>query len=316
MVEEEHTLVDQIPRTLRSEVRVNTRGQGTARVPTLTMVTGPTPGRFVNAGGSNRAIFIGRDATCDFAIEDSSISRKHARIYLETLPGRDAQVVIQDLDSTNGTIVNGDPINRQVLNHGDRIHVGDILLRYEVLDSVDIAYRDDVARQIQDSERDPLTQLLRRNLMDEHLPALLEHCREQDWPVSAVILDLDHFKSINDTLGHAAGDDVLRKTGAIILETVRKDDLAIRYGGEEFLLVLPGARRLHARLLAERLREAIAQTSFPALGDRRVTASLGVAERAGGEEFVAWIQRADEALYRAKERGRNRSEAAPMPTTD
>lgn len=313
MSDEDLTLVDQVPRTLRSEVRVAADEANAPRTPTLTVVTGPSPGRFVAIPMGSRAIFIGRDEGCDLYLDDPSVSRRHARVYFDPQPGLVPVVYIQDLESTNGTVVNGDGVHRSVLGHGDRVHIGDILLRFEMLDTIDIAYRDGVARQVEESERDPLTGLMRRSAMKDYLPELVERCQAHKVPLSAVMLDLDHFKQINDTLGHAAGDEVLRRSGAIVNDTIRKDDLAIRYGGEEFLLILAGARRLHARLLAERLREAIAATRFDGLAELKVTASLGVGELAEGETVAQWIERTDKALYRAKDRGRNRSEAAPRP---
>jgi len=309
---DDRTLVDKVPRTLRSEVRVGL-DTDSPRTPTLTVVTGAAQGRFIAVERRSRAVFIGRDATCEFALDDPSVSRRHARVYMDSSADSGPWVVLQDLDSTNGTLVNDKPVERQVLKHGDRIHVGDVLLRFEMLDRIDIAYRDGIARRVEESERDPLTGLLGRAALESHLPALLQHCRERQSPVSAVMLDLDHFKRVNDSRGHAAGDEVLRRTGEILAEAVRKDDLAIRYGGEEFLLVLAGARRLHGRLMAERVRERLADSRFTSMPDLFVTCSLGVAEWSLGEPIEEWLERADKALYRAKEKGRNRSEGAPTP---
>jgi diguanylate cyclase (GGDEF)-like protein len=311
VAQDEHTLVDHVPRTLRSEVRAGVESGDAARTPTLTLASGPSPGRFVSVELRSRAIFMGRDPTCEFPIDDPSVSRRHARVYVEQMPGQPSRVVLQDLDSTNGTLVNGEPAGKVALQHGDRIHVGDVLLRFEMLDPVDIAYRSGLQRKVEESQRDGLTRLLSRQAMAVHLPALVERCRLHQWPVSAVMMDLDHFKRVNDTWGHQAGDDVLRRSAQIVTEAIRKDDLAIRYGGEEFLLVLAGARRLHARLLAERIREAVAAARYPQMPEVLSTVSLGVAERGEDEPVDSWIERADKALYRAKSRGRNRSEAAP-----
>ena len=312
MTKDDRTLVDKVPRTLRSEVRVALEADS-PRTPTLTVVTGASQGRFLAIERRSRAVFIGRDATCEFPLDDPSVSRRHARIYLDSTPDAGQVVVLQDLASTNGTLVNDKPVDRQVLKHGDRIHVGDVLLRFEMLDRIDIAYRDGIARRVEESERDPLTGLLARVALETHVPALLQHCAERQSPVSGVMLDLDHFKRVNDTRGHAAGDEVLRATGEILTDAIRKDDLAIRYGGEEFLLVLAGARRLHARLMAERVRERVADTRYPVMPDLVVTCSLGVAEWVPGEPVTDWLERADKALYKAKEKGRNRSEGAPTP---
>lgn len=315
MTDDDRTLVDKVPRTLRSEVRGALDAEPD-RTPTLTVLSGPGPGRFVAIEQRNRAVFMGRDATCEFVLDDPSVSRRHARVYVDSLPDSGSAVVLQDLGSTNGTLVNDRQVDRRVLVHGDRIHIGDVLLRFEMLDRVDIAYRDGIARRVEESERDPLTGLMARVALEKYLPALLQHCAERDSPVSAVMIDLDHFKRINDTRGHAAGDEVLRRVGEILADTSRKDDLAIRYGGEEFLLVLAGARRLHGRLTAERVRERMAATRFPSMPDLFVTCSLGVAEWTPGEPVEAWLERADRALYRAKERGRNRSESEGSPGID
>ena len=119
MPEDEHTLVDQVPRTLRSEVQVAREGDRARRTPTLTQVSGPQRGAFVCVDAANRALFLGRDETCDFVVDDSSVSRRHARVYVDGSPGRPSRVVLQDLGSTNGTLVNGTEIERVDLKHGD-----------------------------------------------------------------------------------------------------------------------------------------------------------------------------------------------------
>ena len=306
----ERTLIDQVPSALRSEARLNDPDED-HRTPTLTMVSEPEAGRRTSIDLRNRAVFLGRDESCEFTIDDPSVSRRHARIYREQRAGELAAIIIQDLGSTNGTYVNDHPTDRARLQSGDAIFLGDVELRFEMLDSVDIAYLDGLERAVQDSEKDPLTGLLHRGALDTQLPRLIERCEENAWPVSAVLLDLDHFKKVNDTRGHAAGDQVLRVVGALVRDAVRREDLAIRYGGEEILIVLAGTRRLHALLMADRMREAIASTRFPTMLDLFVTGSFGVAERGEEETVEDWLDRADKALYAAKAAGRNRAEAAP-----
>ncbi len=309
-MDEEPTVMEFGRRTVREEILGG--GEEGPRTPTLTQTTGPEPGKDYPLNLRNRALFIGRDESAEISIDDASVSRRHARLYFEGRGGG-TSVVIQDLDSTNGTYVNDKQIRRARLEHGDRIHLGDVLLRFEMLDDVDQEVRASVARRVKESDLDALTRLLTRRGMIEHLPSLLDRAAVNNWAVSAVMLDIDHFKRINDSLGHQAGDEVLRKLGSLVRATVRGDDLAIRFGGEEILLILAGARRLHARVLSERLRHAVADMRFPDQPDLVVTVSLGVAERAEGETLEAWVGRADKALYRAKRGGRNRSEAAPMP---
>ena len=305
----ERTLIDQVPSDLRSEAKLADRGED-LRTPTLTMVSDPEPGRRVSVDLRNRSFFLGRDESCEFTIDDPSVSRRHARIYREMRAGERPAIVLQDLGSTNGTYVNDYPTDRAHLASGDALVLGDVELRFEMLDSVDLAYLDYLDRAVEESEKDRLTGLLRRGALDSHLPRLLQRCDENQWPVSAVMMDLDHFKQVNDTRGHAAGDQVLQGVGALVRDAVRSEDLAIRYGGEEILIVLAGTRRLHALLMADRLREALASTRFPTMLDLRVTGSFGIAERRPNESIKGWLERADQALYKAKSSGRNRAEAA------
>ncbi|MCO4772791.1 MAG: GGDEF domain-containing protein [Deltaproteobacteria bacterium] len=310
MDDNERTLIDKVPSALRSEARLVDRDDD-FKTPTLTMISDPNPGRRVSIDLRNRAVFLGRDETCEFTIDDPSVSRRHARIYREQRAGESPAIIVQDLGSTNGSYVNDHPTDRARLHSGDAIFLGDVELRFEMLDSVDLAYLDDLDRAVEESEKDPLTGLMHRGAMKTHLPRLVERCEENSWPVAAVLLDLDHFKKVNDTRGHAAGDQVLRVVGALVRDAVRREDLAIRYGGEEVLVVLAGTRRLHALLMADRMREAIASTRFPTMLDLFVTGSFGVAERQPNESIEDWLDRADRALYRAKSAGRNRAEAAP-----
>jgi diguanylate cyclase (GGDEF)-like protein len=121
------------------------------------------------------------------------------------------------------------------------------------------------------------------------------------------MLDIDHFKSVNDTYGHMTGDEVLKAVSDVICNSLRSADFCGRYGGEEFLLVMTQTNIKGALLCAERIRSNIERGRFPNLGpDFRVTVSLGVTEFAGKEDIPTMIGRADKALYRAKETGRNR----------
>ncbi|MBV0892861.1 sensor domain-containing diguanylate cyclase [Paracoccus sp. Z118] len=129
-------------------------------------------------------------------------------------------------------------------------------------------------------------------------------------PTSLVLLDLDHFKSINDRFGHPAGDAVLTHVAAAMSGLVKKPDSIGRVGGEEFGILLHGADLVAAQGLAARLRERLAQLSVPGLPDERVTVSAGVAERSRGETRQAWFERADRALYAAKHNGRDQAVAA------
>ncbi|MGQ0676356.1 MAG: PleD family two-component system response regulator [Rhodospirillales bacterium] len=156
---------------------------------------------------------------------------------------------------------------------------------------------------------DPLTGLYNRRYMTSHLPGLLAKAAEAAKPLALFMIDIDHFKKVNDTHGHAAGDTVLKAVAARIPDLVRAEDTAARMGGEEFMAVLPDAGNEVALRVAERLRQAIAdttiaETSVPA--GIKVTVSIGVAAARAGDSPDALMARADAALYRAKQTGRNK----------
>jgi two-component system cell cycle response regulator len=153
---------------------------------------------------------------------------------------------------------------------------------------------------------DALTGLYNRRYMESHLASLLAQGRA-DRPLSLLMIDIDNFKPVNDTHGHAVGDEVLREFAHRIGRSIRGIDLAARYGGEEFVVIMPDTQLPAAHGIAERLRLAIAEEKFAISGDAvglRVTASIGVSGPGGDAE--AMLKRADEALYEAKRSGRNR----------
>ncbi len=156
---------------------------------------------------------------------------------------------------------------------------------------------------------DPLTGLANRRTLQESLVREIARAARLTESLSVIMADLDHFKSINDQFGHAAGDQVLQRAAAVFTSQLRPYDLAARYGGEEFLLLLPGASPAGAFAVAERIRKELADTSLPAC-PASVTLSLGIATFAAGETPDEFVARADAALYRAKANGRNCVEAA------
>ena len=151
---------------------------------------------------------------------------------------------------------------------------------------------------------DRLTGLNNRQLLDREIDGLMELADRYQEPVSMIIFDLDRFKTVNDKWGHPTGDEVLKRTARLASEQVRKSDLLIRFGGEEFLIVLPRTGVTAAVITAEKIRTILETTPHPTAGI--VTASFGVAERNRAESFKNWYKRCDEALYQAKQNGRNR----------
>ncbi|WP_342642607.1 GGDEF domain-containing protein [Rhodoligotrophos ferricapiens] len=156
-----------------------------------------------------------------------------------------------------------------------------------------------------DRDTDPLTQVLNRRGFEERGGDLI--ARKSNLPAAMIACDIDHFKRINDTYGHSAGDAVLRSITATLLEQTKPSDLIGRVGGEEFAILLPGTSGDDAALLAEAIRKRIECRTFPALAPRtRITASFGVAEYRPGDTVWDMFTRADSLLYEAKAAGRNR----------
>ena len=158
------------------------------------------------------------------------------------------------------------------------------------------------------SATDPLTNLCNRRQFDQAARQEFERAVRYDFPLTAIIMDIDFFKKVNDTYGHSMGDSVLVEVAAACLRGCRLSDVVSRYGGEEFCFLLPVTKVKEAYYFAERLRDSIAQLQFEADGRRfSVTASFGIATRLKGQDtIVNLLERCDQALYQAKEQGRNR----------
>jgi two-component system cell cycle response regulator len=170
--------------------------------------------------------------------------------------------------------------------------------------------RDTMQLSIEMAITDALTGLHNRRYMESHLTTLVEQAVAREKPLTVLVLDIDYFKAINDTFGHDAGDDVLREFAVRVKKSIRGIDLACRYGGEEFVVVMPETDMAVAAMVAERLRRRIAAEAFAiaqGAGSVEVTISIGLAALASPDDVAASIlKRADQALYRAKRDGRNR----------
>ena len=170
--------------------------------------------------------------------------------------------------------------------------------------------RDNVQMSIEMAVTDVLTGLHNRRYMESHLTSLVEQAVARGKPLSVLVLDMDFFKAINDTHGHDAGDDVLREFALRVRKSIRGIDLACRYGGEEFVVVMPETDMAVASVVAERLRRRIASETFSVSDGQKavsLTISIGIAALSGpNDSQQALFKRADQALYRAKREGRNR----------
>ena len=177
----------------------------------------------------------------------------------------------------------------------------------------EIAERKRVEEKLRElSERDPLTMIYNRRKLLELLGTEVEKAKRYSRPLSIIMLDIDHFKKVNDNYGHTTGDIVLKTITNIVGSVIRQVDIFARYGGEEFIVLSPETSIEGALVLAEKIRVAVGQYSYPAVGN--VTISAGVAEVLDKDSGAALITKADEALYVAKKGGRNRVEAAAPET--
>jgi diguanylate cyclase (GGDEF)-like protein len=261
--------------------------------------TGPGMGSRFMLG--DNPIVLGRDHDCDLKINDQSVSRHHARIQ----PGIDGYYVV-DLQSTNGTFVNDKPASMYKLKDGDYLRVGNWIFRYLTGGNVEAEYHEEIYRL---TIIDGLTGIHNKRYLLEFLDRELARSARHKRPLSLVMFDLDRFKTINDELGHLAGDFTLREIVSMIKEAIRKEELFARYGGEEFIVVLPETNREGAMQMSERLRELVEKHQFQYEGKGyKVTISLGVVSTEGEENLTPndVIRQADDRLYQAKREGRNR----------
>ncbi|MBI4998461.1 MAG: GGDEF domain-containing protein [Rhodocyclales bacterium] len=156
----------------------------------------------------------------------------------------------------------------------------------------------------QQAKTDALTGINNRRAFLDHGEQLIRYCERHELALSAMVMDLDHFKSINDSLGHLAGDTVLRQVGEIILTTLRRSDVCGRIGGEEFAVILPHTSENAALGIAEKLRRTIAETPI-VCGERRLEITISIGVASGAYDLGALLAFADKAMYRAKAQGRN-----------
>lgn len=250
----------------------------------------------------NRAVTtIGRGRDNDIVLPSDCVSRKHAQ-----LEHRADALYVMDLESTNGTFINDDPKLSQEhrLRRGDQLTVGDTIFKFLSGSDVEAQYHEIVFRM---AITDGLTNLSNRkqldNLLTEEIPRAQRHGRD----LALLMLDIDHFKTINDTYGHLTGDTVLRGLSSILQKRLRPNDKLGRYGGEEFCAILPETSLESAALIAEELRAMVAAHSFNAEGKEiHVTISIGAACLVPSMTMEQLYKGADEKLYQAKRSGRNK----------
>lgn len=300
MVDDETTDVIRVPELGRR--RDDQRDQST-----LTLLTGVESG-MVHVIESDETV-LGRGHGCRVRIDDSGLSRRHCRI-LKSPEG----YLIEDLDSTNGTFLEGEPVRgRRKLEDGVRIQMGrDTVLKFAVQDELEMRA---TRRLYESAMHDPLTGVYNRRYLDDHLAAEFAFAARHGTALSLLLIDADHFKRVNDTWGHAAGDAALRTLAGHLQRSVRSEDMIARFGGEEFAVLARETSATGALAVAERIRKSVERTPVQLEAGKTVslTVSIGVVHMGGTRAYLsahALLEAADEALYRAKEAGRNRCETA------
>ena len=272
----------------------------------LTVLRGESVGAFYVI--EDHQTVIGRDPDVGVVIPDERLSRRHACITRSS-----GCFFIDDLDSTNGTFIDGRRVSRtRLLEDGCRIFLGShSVLHFRLHDKVEIdALRETYSRTL----RDALTGVFNRRHLQERLWSEVAFARRHGTPLSLILLDIDHFKQINDVYGHAVGDLALRQLAQSLLALTRKEDVLARYGGEEFALVARGIERDELLALAERVRRSVEEQRLRTeRGTLGFTVSIGIAHSADGTDADGQnlLGAADRALYAAKDAGRNSVSIAP-----
>jgi two-component system, cell cycle response regulator len=269
----------------------------------LTVIAGPSTGRAISVRDGET--IIGRGKEAHVRVDDVGASRAHARIVLV----EDDRYLLEDLGSTNGTFVQGLKIDRVELRSGDRIHIGpNVTISFAILDS----QAEMMTHQLYESAmRDTLTRAHNRRYFVERLSSEFAYVRRHKTPLALVVFDIDHFKRVNDSHGHLAGDEVLREVAALISRLIRTEDVFARYGGEEFVVLARGIEHDNAVRFAERIRNAVGRLEIASEKTLlKVTVSAGVASAAEIPESdrspEGLFRLADQRLYAAKSGGRNR----------
>lgn len=276
---------------------------------TLTLLAGLQAGRFFfveKTGG-----IIGRGDDSAFNLSDPAISRKHA--HLELIDG---EFHVSDLGSRNGTFVDNVRVQKRFpLPSHCRIRLGSKnVLQFAALDEMGAK----AAQRLSESLLvDPLTGTGNRYHLEERLHAEVSYARRHGTPLGVMLLDLDHFKLVNDTHGHLVGDCLLREIGRALVACVRAEDAVFRFGGEEFCILVRSLSDESLAVMGNRICKAINTTAVTTeFEPASVTASIGIAKLIHGEpdNQETLILRADQALFEAKSKGRNQLVMAESPT--
>jgi two-component system, cell cycle response regulator len=266
----------------------------------LVVLAGASVGEMYKVEGDKT--IIGRGQKAQIRLLDDGISREHAQVVVEG-----NKIYLQDLGSTNGTFCNGLKVDRKELADGDKILVGSTtILKFTYHDNLDEIFQ----KQMYESAlRDGLTKAFNKKYFTDRLESELTFALRHESPLVLVMFDIDHFKKVNDTHGHQAGDLVLSELSTLLTSALRAEDVFARYGGEEFAVICRGTDLSQAQVVGERMRKAVEKYRFVYEGTNiPVTISIGIASLPDPaiKDATDLVARADKALYQSKHGGRNR----------
>jgi len=251
----------------------------------------------------DRAVTIGRDPKTELPLQDEGISRRHCRIAFDK---EKSAFFIEDLGSTNGTLLNGKRLQAQKkLEAGDRIYLGACVVKFTYSDALEVGYHAQMDVLV---GTDDLTGLIAKRRFDAAYVRAVEEARRMRAPLAVMMLDLDGLKLINDTHGHPVGAHTIAEVGKLIGQVVSPHGAACRFGGDEFAAFLPNLGKRDGAKVGETIRACVAGHRFEKDGVVvRPTISIGVsAYPEDGATAELLLRHADEALYRAKKTGRDR----------
>jgi two-component system cell cycle response regulator len=292
---------DETSVTMQADLALPTRSERRDRA-YLIVLAGNSVGQMFKIPGGEAV--IGRGRTAEVRLFDEGVSREHARIRTDGI-----RLYVEDLGSRNGTFCNGKKVDAPVpLGDGDKIQVGrTTILKFTYHDALDESFHE---QMYESALRDALTKAYNKRYFADRLDGEFRFARRHDTSMALLMLDIDHFKKINDTYGHPAGDAVLVAVADSLTRSVRNEDVVARYGGEEFAIILRSINVEGGRMLAERLRRMIELLQVDVGGPQplKVTVSIGIAAfpESNVQNGVELVEAADTALYRAKNGGRNR----------
>ena len=283
----------------RFDIPVAQRNSGLEILPYLVVLHGSDLGRRIAIRG--QSVTLGRADAAEVRIYDERISSLHCKLNMGS-----EGLMVEDLNSRNGTYIDEQKITRAPLLPHSQLRIGRTVMRVEFRTEAEIKLQEDIFVQ---ATTDPLTHAPNRRWFTERAEAEVAYANRSEVPLCMVMLDVDHFKAVNDTHGHQAGDFVLVKLAQFMMEKKRHEDLFCRFGGEEFLFMIRLIPVQSAAVFCERIRHAISKTTFTFdKANIPITISMGIAVFKKGDTLVNLIGRADTALYQAKQLGRNRVE--------